>query len=1744
MKYYKYLLTQLLILSSLAGLLGQTNKKTLNYQAVILDPKAIDIPGASITGQPLNKGNVCLRFSLLNAQGGLDYEETQQVTTDEFGLVSVSIGTGTQAQASNSTSIYKSFESILWNASVKSLKVSVSYDGCSSFKQVSTQSFNYTPYALYAESVEYKNVREAPTKLSQFSNDAGYLIPKDLDPLKADIISNTSQLATANQTIADNKKSSDAAFLIVNQSVTSLDTQVAANTTALKETSSSIGTINTKLSDQQNQITTTNNTMNAQIGGLQGQINTTNNTVSNLTGVAEVVSNKSTSVNLGGANPSDQLYPSQKAAKSYIDNAIYDAVGSGVPDATTLAAGKVKLAGDLGGTAASPTVPALANKENITNKSTATDLGAGNPSDQLYPSQKATKAYVDNSIYQAVGSGVPDATTNAAGKLKLAGDLAGTASNPTVPGLTSKEDVSNKSNSTSLGTSTTAYPTQHAVKAYVDAQISNATIADANSATKGKIKLAGALGGTADAPTVPGLVLKEDVANKSAAADLGAGSTSDDKYPSQKAVKTYVDNQVASANIADASATIKGKLQLAGDLAGTNSSSSAPVISNNAINSAKIEDRSIATDDIADLAITNGKIDGVAGSKVSGDIAGNAANVTGLIAVSNGGTGASNLTGYVKGNGTSAMTTVSSIPVSDVTGAVKKVNGTLPNASGEVQIFFGRVSTGTYDNRPTFSQTNQTNGDIYVVSGDNTSSHNGRTFIRDDNAWNEVAPNTAASDARYLQLGGGVMEGNISVPTGKKVTLTDAPSGSTDAANKNYVDTKIASEVPYASTTVVGKIQLAGDLGGTYLLPSVPGLADKAPKNNPAFTGTVTGITKTMVDLANVDNTSDANKPVSTATLTALNAKAPIASPSFTGTATFEDVSGISKSEVGLGSVDNTSDLAKPISTSTQTALDAKENATNKSNDANLGESATLYPSQYAVKTYVDAQVTSGAPDANVSTKGKIQLAGDLTGTAALPEIASGAITSAKISDGTIATIDIADLAVTDAKIGGVAGSKVSGNILGNAANVTGTVAVTNGGTGATSLTGIVKGNGTSAMTNAIATDFPTLNQSTTGNAATATKLAASKTINGVDFDGSANITVTADATTLTGSALKSSVLSSSLTSVGTLTDLTVTNPISGSITGNAANVTGTVAVTNGGTGATTLTGYVKGSGTSVLTASANIPVADVTGAQTVANLSTDISLDAASTTKYPAVKTIKEYVDASVTSGAPNATTSATGKIQLAGDLAGTNSSATAPFISADAITTVKIINNAVTSDKIKDGEIVNADISTTAAIADSKLATISTSGKVSNSATTATSANTASTIVLRDLNGNFNAGTITASLTGLASLATNLNGGTVGAIPYQSAANTTTLLTGNTAATKKFLTQTGDGSAATAPVWAGVAVSDITGTLPVANGGTGAATATQNYIFAGPATGSTAAAPGFRAIVAADIPASAISYAKMQNISTGKLLGSISGSAAAPGEVTVGTGLSLTNGSLVATNGGTVTSLSGITFGTTGTDMNANIASASTTPSITLNIPDASATARGVVTTGAQTIAGAKTFSGNTAIGGTLNVTGVTTLTAAPVLSSTTASQALFTDASKNVVSKAVTGTGDVVLKDSPSFSGTVTFPTATVSGAITAKNYVTTVPAATTAAATTSIDFSTGNIFKLSLGTNITTLSISNAVAGTYLLEIIQGGTYTVTFPAAWKWSGGSAPTITATSGKTDIITIVYDGTTYFASAVQNF
>jgi hypothetical protein len=99
----------------------------------------------------------------------------------------------------------------------------------------------------------------------------------------------------------------------------------------------------------------------------------------------------------------------------------------------------------------------------------------------------------------------------------------------------------------------------------------------------------------------------------------------------------------------------------------------------------------------------------------------------------------------------------------------------------------------------------------------------------------------------------------------------------------------------------------------------------------------------------------------------------------------------------------------------------------------------------------------------------------------------------------------------------------------------------------------------------------------------------------------------------------------------------------------------------------------------------------------------------------------------------------------------------------------------------------IVNADISASAAITDNKLATISTAGKVANSATTATNLNTANTIVSRDASGNFIANVITASLNGNATTSTtsvNFSGPLAGDVTGTQSATIVSFVGGQTAA------------------------------------------------------------------------------------------------------------------------------------------------------------------------------------------------------------------------------------------------------------------------------------------------------------------------------------------------------------------------
>ncbi|ADX31960.1 tail fiber protein [Tsukamurella phage TPA2] len=192
--------------------------------------------------------------------------------------------------------------------------------------------------------------------------------------------------------------------------------------------------------------------------------------------------------------------------------------------------------------------------------------------------------------------------------------------------------------------------------------------------------------------------------------------------------------------------------------------------------------------------------------------------------------------------------------------------------------------------------------------------------------------------------------------------------------------------------------------------------------------GAVT-LSKTDVQLANVDNTSDASKPISTATQTALDGKAAVnhthtkadiglgnvdntsdaAKPISTATQTALDGKAAlshthTKAQVGLGNVDNTSDANKPVSTATQTALNAKVNTVDAVSAATAGKVVQRDANGRA-------QVVDPSVAADIATKGYVDSAIGSGG------VADGGITTAKLADGAVTTVKVGDGQITAAKI-------------------------------------------------------------------------------------------------------------------------------------------------------------------------------------------------------------------------------------------------------------------------------------------------------------------------------------------------------------------------------------------------------------------------------------------------------------------------------------------------------------------------------------------------------------------------------------------------------------------------------------------------------------------------------------------------------------------------------------------------------
>lgn len=144
---------------------------------------------------------------------------------------------------------------------------------------------------------------------------------------------------------------------------------------------------------------------------------------------------------------------------------------------------------------------------------------------------------------------------------------------------------------------------------------------------------------------------------------------------------------------------------------------------------------------------------------------------------------------------------------------------------------------------------------------------------------------------------------------------------------------------------------------------------------------------------------------------------------------------------------------------------------------------------------------------------------------------------------------------------------------------------------------------------------------------------------------------------------------------------------------------------------------------------------------------------------------------------------------------------------------------------------------------------------------------------------------------------------------------------------------------------------------------------------------------------------------------------------------------------------------------------------------------------------------------------------------------------------------------GTGATTLTGVLKGNGTSAFTAATAgtdfvapggaAGAITATGFKETRTTPSISSGTLTLDCTAGNVFAVSLNANITTLTFTNVPAsgtafGLTLALTADGTARTVTWGAAVKWPGGTAPTLTSTNGKVDVFVLTtWDGgTTWYA------
>jgi hypothetical protein len=207
-------------------------------------------------------------------------------------------------------------------------------------------------------------------------------------------------------------------------------------------------------------------------------------------------------------------------------------------------------------------------------------------------------------------------------------------------------------------------------------------------------------------------------------------------------------------------------------------------------------------------------------------------------------------------------------------------------------------------------------------------------------------------------------------------------------------------------------------------------------------------------------------------------------------------------------------------------------------------------------------------------------------------------------------------------------------------------------------------------------------------------------------------------------------------------------------------------------------------------------------------------------------------------------------------------------------------------------------------------------------------------------------------------------------------------------------------------------------------------------------------------------------------------------------------------------------------------------------------LTLQPADGTNPGLVTAGTQTLGGAKTWNG-------LNTFKNATFTADNNVSFSGGSAFEFKGQMSAILDRVGSDAWAMYENGFNPTSSPQSLRWNTSTGVYAMKGLTVSHPSATTiapAGTTCTVDLSTGDTQTIDISGasgNVTATFTNPSVGGRYLIVVIGKLATTLTFATgagAFKWPGGVAPTFTATTGKTDVLSLYYDGTNYYQVAIS--